>query len=271
MNLKNTIEVLAFAVIFSFVFALSSLMFSKILGQSDQTFISEGLAAFAGAFSAFLFLRISEFLTKLYQRQVRHYNSLVALETQLNEIGGIIHDNLYILPNFIRVIKSGNVYFNNLRPIPVDKSHYENLYDLSLINELFSYNYQVRKINDDMETASIGYRDIKNALIERNISPEHYKINTDGLAEKLKQIELFLSDLQKRTIKLLARVRLQIRSDKPLGTRIVGMFIRPSGPGLKEAEIENEVKKINAEIEETKTQSQREIEAVLEEYRKQSS
>jgi len=161
-------------------------------------------------FSPSCFLDWQNFCQSSTSRQVKHYNSLVILETQLNKIGGIIHDDLYILPNFIRVIKSGNVYYNNLRPILIDKSHYESLYDLTILNELFTYNYQVRKLNDDMETASSGYQDIKNALIQKNITHQDYIVNTNILAENLKQIEIFLADLEERTVKLLARLKIQI-------------------------------------------------------------
>ncbi len=236
-----------------------------------QELVIQGFSAFAGAFFAFLFLRIAEFLSKLYQRQVKHYNSLVILETQLNEIGGIIHDDLYILPNFIRVIRSGNVYYNNLRPIPIDKSHYENLYDLTILNELFTYNYQVRKLNDDMETASSGYQDIKNALIQKNITHQDYIVNTNILAENLKQIEIFLADLEERTVKLLARIRVQMKYDIPLGTRLMGWFIRSHGANLSEKEIKKEEDKLNKEIEETKTKSQKEIEEILKKYRNQGN
>lgn len=239
------------------------------LTSPTQELIMQGFSAFAGAFFAFLFIRIAEFLSKLYQRQVKHYNSLVILETQLNEIGGIIHDDLYILPNFIRVIKSGNVYYNNLHPIPIDKSHYESLYDLTILNELFTYNYQVRKLNNDMETASSGYQDIKNALIQKNITHQDYTVNTNILAENLKQIEIFLADLEERTVKLLVRIRVQMRYDKPLGTRIMGWFIRSHGANLSEKEIKKEEDKLNKEIEETKTKSQKEIEEILKKYRNQ--
>lgn len=236
------------------------------MDQITSSLLIQGFSAFAGAFFAFLFLRLGAFFSKLYQRQVQHYNSLVILETQLNEIGGIIHDNLYVLPNFIRVITSGNVYFNNLRPIPIDRSHYVNLYDLTILNELFSYNYQVRKINDDMETAYLGYQDIKNALIEKNITPTDYKINSDSIALNLKQIEIFLAELEITTVKLLARIRVQMRYDKPLGTKLQALFIHSHGAKLKKEEIEKETIKLNKEIEETKTQSQKEIDEILKKY-----
>lgn len=232
----------------------------------EQGILIQAFTAFSGAFFAFLFLRIGEFLSKLYQRQVKHYNSLVTLETQLNETGGIIHDNLYILPNFIRVIKSGNIYFNNLHQIPIDKSHYENLYDLDLLNLLFSYNYQIRKINDDMDTASSGYQDIKNALIQKYVVAEHYKVNADLLAENLRQIEIFLTELEEETVKLLARIKVQMRYDRPLGTRIMSVFIHTYGEKIKRKEINKEVEKLNKEIEETKTTSQKQIEEILKKY-----
>lgn len=226
----------------------------------------EGFSAFAGAFFAFLFLRLAEFLTKLYQREVKHYNSLVLLETQLNETGGIVHDNLYILPNFIRVITSGNIYFNNLHPITIDKSHYDSLYDLDLLNELFTYYYQARKLNDDMATASSGYQDIKNALIQKNISPQDYIVNAKLMATNLKQIEIFLNEFQNSTVDLLAKIRVQMKFDIPLGTRLQSFLIRPSGKKIKKAEIKKEKEKLMKEIEETKTKSQKEIDEILKKY-----
>lgn len=236
------------------------------MDQLQQNLFIQGFSAFAGAFFAFIFLRLATFFSKLYQRQVDHYNSLVLLESQLNEIGGIIHDNIYLIPEFRRVITSGNIYFNNLHQLPIDKSHYINLYNLDLINDLFSYNYQLRKLNDDMETITLGYQDIKNALIEKNISLEHYKINAESLAEKLKIIEIFLTELEKDTVILLARVRVQIRKDLPLGTKLMRVInpLKDEKPSQKE--IDKEIDKLNREIEETKTTSQKQIEEILKKY-----
>lgn len=227
----------------------------------------QGFGAFAGAFFAFLFLRLAEFFSKIYSRQVQHYNSLVMLETQLNEIGGIIHDNLYIIPTFAKVIVSGNVYFNNLHKIPIDKSHYQNLYDINLLNELFEYYYQLRKINDDIETMAAGYSDIKNALIQGHINQARYKVNAGALAETLKTLEIFLADIQEQTVKLMARVSVQIKGDIPLGTKLQRMFIHTVGDKLKQEEIDRQVKKLSKEIEETKTKSQKQIEEVLKKYK----
>src|SRR3990167_8334475 len=222
-----------------------------------------GFGAFAGAFFAFLFLRLGEFLTKVYERQVKHYNSLINLEVQLNEISGIIHDDLYILPPFIKTIKLGHVYFNNLHTLKIDRNHYENLCNLALLNELFSYNYQIRKINDDIETMSSGYHDIKNALIQRNITPQEYKVNADVLSENLEYIRLFLVNFQEKTINLIARIRIHIKHDQPLGARLMRPFISAVRYKLKEEDIKKETKMLKLEIEESVKKSSADIKKIL--------
>lgn len=263
MKLKDIVTTLAFALIFAFVFIFSTVIFNVIFIQPDQAFFQEGLSAFMGAFFAFLFLRLSEFLTRVYQRELKHYNSLVNLETQLNETGGIIHDNIYIVQNFQRVILSGNVYFNNLHQIPMDKSHYENLYDIDLINDLFTYYYQVRKINDDVQTSVEGYQEIKSALIQHNIDKNDYMINVQSLANTLKSIEAFFVKLEKDTVVLMAKIRIKERTDKPLGAKLQSFFLRSSK--INEKQLLKEVTLLKEEIESTKTASQEEIEKILRE------
>lgn len=221
-------------------------------------------SAFSGAFFAFFFLRLADFLTKLYQRQLQHYNSLVTLEFQLNEVGGIIHDDLYILPKFIDTISSGNVYFTNLHPIPVDKSHLTNLYNLELLNKLFEYFYDVRKINDDIQTVSQGYMEIKNALIQKNINPNDYKINCENLTKLLRAIEVFLIQMQEDTIQLIAQVRVQMKYDRPLGARLQGVFLKENR--AKASEVRIEFKKLEKEIEQSKSKSQKRIESIVNKY-----
>ena len=232
----------------------------------NQELLIQGFTAFAGAFFAFFFLRLAEFFSRVYSRQVKHYNSLVILETQLNELGGIIHDNIYLIPYFRDAILSGKIYFSKLRQMPIDRSHYENLHDIDLINDLFTFNYQLRKLNDDIDALGDGYSDIKNAFIQHHIDKNDYLINAQISAQHLTTLEMFLSDMEKRTVQLIAKVRLMSKRDVPLGTKIARLFIHTSGTKLKKGDIDKEAKKLLAEIEETKTKSQKEIEQVLKGY-----
>jgi hypothetical protein len=227
----------------------------------------QGFGAFSGAFFAFLFLRLAEFLYRVHQRQVKHYNSLVLLETQLNELGGIIYDNIYLIPFFRNVITSGHIYFSKLRQLPIDRSHYEKLHDIGLINDLFTFNYQLRKINDDIDSLADGYADIKNAYIQNHIKDKEYLANAQISAKLLTTLEAFLVDMENRTTQLLAKVRLMSKKDVPLGTKFLRWRIHTSGSSLKEVDIDKEAEKLLKEIEDNKTQSQKEIEEVLKKIR----
>lgn len=227
----------------------------------------QGFSAFAGAFFAFVFLRLAEFFSKIYQRQVRHYNALVILETKLNELGGIIHDNIYLIPFFRKAITSGNIYFSKLRELPIDRSHYAELHDIDLINDLFSFNYQLRKLNDDIDSLTDGYADIKNAYIQHHIQKQDYLVNAQISAEHLTALEAFLGDMEDRTVQLMAKVRLMSKKDVPLGTKLARLFIHTSGADLSKQEVSKEATKLHKEIEETKTQSQKEIEEVIKKFR----
>ena len=227
---------------------------------------TQSFAAFFGAFFAYLFLRIGDFFSKVYERQVKHFNSLVILETQLNELGGIVHDNLYVIPDFRRVITSGNVYFNNLHSLPYDKSHYEKLYDLDLINELFSYNYQLRKLNDDIETLTNGYGELKNALIQGSLNHESYILNVQNIAHHLITLEVFLKDIEEKNVRLQARITVQMRRDIPLGTRLLQIFAHSDGSKLNKKEIEKQEAKLRSELKESSEKSQKEIDEAVKKH-----
>lgn len=223
----------------------------------------QGFSAFAGAFFAFVFLRITEFLSKIYERQVRHYNSLVVLETQLNELIGIISDDLYLIPTFKNSIESGNIYFSKLSQLPIDKTHYDNLQDITLINDLFSYNSQLRKLNDDIDSLSGGYADIKNAYIQRNIDPNDYLLNAKITAKMLTTLQVFLDDTNKKTIELMAKVRLMSKRDVPLGTQMMRWFIKTSGDEVSNTDIKAETKKLIKEVKQTQSRSKKEIDKII--------
>lgn len=123
-------------------------------------------------------------------------------------------------------------------------------------------------MNDDMLTMTTGYSEIKNALIQKHTSMADYKVNTAILADNLKTHEMFMAELQQETVKLLARIRVQIKGDTPLGTKLQRLFIHPTEGKLDQKEIDKEMKKLNKEIEETKTKSQKQIEEVLKKYKK---
>ena len=117
----------------------------------SQTSLDTILNGYWTAFFALIFLGLSSIAAKIFTREIRHYNALINLDTQLNEMLGIIKDNVYQMRGFREHIVKGNIHWGNLRPVFIDRTHYENLFDVELINQVFVFFYQVRKVNDDME------------------------------------------------------------------------------------------------------------------------
>ncbi len=230
----------------------------------ESELLVQGFAAFSGAFFAYFFTRVADFFGRVYQRQVQHFNSLVRLEQQLNEIGGIIDDNLYVMPPFRQVLESGNVYYNNLHIIKVDQSHFDNLHDVDLLNRLFAYQYEVRRNNDDISTFSNGLQMLTSALMNKGITHDEYKANVLLLAEQMKTMEAFHKQLQSNTINLLSRIRVQIKADVPLGTKLQRLFIHTAGDTGKITKkmVNDERKKLEKELKESREESRKEIEQI---------
>lgn len=229
----------------------------------NQEIVSSIAGGFAGAFFALIFLGISSFIAKILTRKVIHYNSLIILETQLNEMIGIIKDNAYLMPPFREAIKNGNIYWSRIRVIPVDKSHLNKLADLDLINDLFEFDYKVRKVNDDIENLTTGYNELKDAYIHKYINVEHYIINAKITAEQIELLEIFSDDILEDLIKLLVKVRILIEKDKPILTKIQEKLNKASGDKITVNEFKKERTKMEKELEESSRKSKEQIDRLV--------
>ncbi|MCL4363803.1 hypothetical protein M1328_01030 [Patescibacteria group bacterium] len=225
--------------------------FSKIVDTFWGTFL--------GAFAALLFLPITNIISRIVKRRVQHYNSLVLLETQLNEMIGIIKDNIYLIPAFKKAIINGNIYWSLLRTIPLDKTHLTNLADIELINDVFEFFYDTRKINDDVENLNKGYDELKNAFIEKNITVEHYAVNSKLIAVHLELVGKFYDELLDKLIGLLTIIRIQIRRDMPLVVKIQEFFFRKTSDKISIKEFKEEKSKLEDELEKSSEKSRDEI------------
>jgi len=226
----------------------------------------QGFAAFAGAFFAFFFTWVAKLVEKAIKRQTLHFNALVKMENLLNENIGVAHDNIYICKPFISAISRGNVYYNNLKTIPKDKQILLELHDTDMINRLFSYYSDIRKMNDDIETLTTAHALLTQALMENNMSLPHYTTNAQILAHKITEIEAFLLQFQTKTLRLQARVRIQLRKDMSLWTKVQRQLIQTNGESITDEEVEAEYQILIGELSEIKQASRTEIREALEQH-----
>lgn len=128
-------------------------MFSILFRSfNDSQVIASAIGALLGALSAFLLVVMRDWVGKIYDRKVKHYDALVRLELQLMDQGGVLNDNLQVLPKFISTLEKGGVYQSNLSEIEYDRNIIYDLHNLELISSLYGYYDGLRRTNDDIRS-----------------------------------------------------------------------------------------------------------------------
>ncbi len=261
-KLENYLAFVVTVIILTFIIFWANNLYFLAFKSNDNDFTKTVVASFAGAFFAFLFLRVGEILEKYYQRQLIHFNALVSMEVSLDELGTIIHDNIYLLPSFRTTINSGNVYASTLRPLPIRRDYYEKLHDVELINELYKLNYDIRRINDDLESANDWYSHIREIYTTGQMKADHYIENAKILSENLKLLQAALILLLDDTIRFHAVVKIRLSMDKPLLTRIMHFIIDKTRQKIVEKQIKAKITQLKEEIEKSAEDSQPRIEKI---------
>ena len=264
MRIKNFISTALLLVIFAFIFAIGYFFFNQLFVKTDLEFANKMIGAFAGAFFAFLFVRIGDALTRLYDRQKKNYNGLVRLEYLCNEYLNQISDNVFVIDDFSKIATESMaknepfVYMNTLHEFIIPKDLLLDLANIDLINEVFSFYADTEKMNHSIATVNRFYSEIKDAFIQQKIDYATYKTNmTIGLA-KMAELRKFLLGLDQETKTMAAMTRL-LSKDKPFLTYLIHLSSREYlSKGIKN-KVPGEVKKLEAEIEATKTKSAAEI------------
>jgi len=227
-----------------------------------RNLIQVGLSAFMGAFFAFLFIKLAELLTKVSERINKHYNAMVKIEHHFNDYLNYISDNRFLIKNFIKALKKGGIYINRFALLPIEKDITLELLDLPLINKIFSFNTNIRKMNNSMETINNWYDEIKGAYLKARINKSIYKKNTENLITELQHLDGFLKSLYEKIKDIIALIRILLKY-KPFTVRIVHIFSRDKSLEISEERIRSEKNKLDLEIEKTVKVSRKEIEEAI--------
>lgn len=211
-ELKNFIIItLLISVIFTFVFYLLFHLFVYLFFIRSESYISSGIGAFMGAFSAFIFLIIEKTFSKYRERRKIHFNALVRAEYLLNENLQLTSDNIYMVDGLIKVLKKGALHIGGFNQLVWDQSILLNLANLDMINNLSSYAITVRKVNRDLDMLEKWYEQLKLALIQKNIDKTTYDINITVLIKQLEVIRKFLIKADDETLVRQSEVRVMMK------------------------------------------------------------
>ena len=222
-------------------------------------------SAFAGAFFAFLFLRLAEFINRKIERRERNHQALVKVELIGNDHLDALGRNIYNIDQMVKQLKiaksKGLVLISSNRPQPlsIDEKITFGLINIDLINDFFSYNLKIKRCNTDLNGILNLYDFYRDALVQKSISPEIYMSNFERCISYFLKIKKYLIELQEHSKKIIATVRIRYKKDK--------LFIRKHHERNFKYLLEKEVEKINSEIESVRKKSQAEIDKVEEKQR----
>lgn len=268
-GIKDIVTILASIIIFAVIFVFFFKFLDNIFFNQNEQLVSSGISAFAGAFFAFLFLRLGEGLTKIYARHLKYYNALVKLEFLLNRNFNSISHNKSIINDFRNIISDTK----NLRKIIVNPRHFkaflsidEILFSLigqKTINNFFSYNFDISKLNEDFATINRWYADLAKLSIDTK-DVDTYIHNLDYLEKHANALDKFLNKLDDRTKQRAAEVRVLIQSHKPVFTKFMFLLLPSKEPKNFEKKVKKEKKLLIEEMQKTYEENKKEIEDILE-------
>lgn len=267
--MRKFTEILFSAIIFGFVAFGTFFVFSELVIKQNTKFIENFQGAFVGAFFAFLFVRMADGLNKIYERHAKNNKALIAFEHQFNDMGGIIYDNIYTLDTFLDFVQKIEtnpgfpiLFSGSLHEIPINKDVILDLINLDFINDLASYNLRTRKMNDSLLTFNSAYQQIKTSFLEKQSNIATYVHNVLDLKDTAILFKVFLNQLLEDTTVIGAKGRL-LNNDVSFFSRIVLLTFKKKYPKNFTQEVDKELRKLKAEIEQVGKESKERIDNIM--------
>lgn len=235
--------------------------------EQSTEIIIVATGAFAGAAFSFLFIRIADALTKIYERQAKHYNALVRLQLVLNFNLNAIFLNRRNITKFSEVLKKTKkeniitINPNKFGKLLLLDKYISDLYYPELINELFQFNINLHKTNQDISVPNETYLNFAKECYQ-NKEFDTYVHNLQLLVNDMSDLESYLNHLDQKTIELIAKLRV-LAKKKPLFTKIMFTIISTKFPKKFTEKVEKEKAVLLQEIEEISTKSEKEKQLIF--------
>ena len=213
------------------------------------------IGAFAGAFFAYLFVRFGDALKKVYDRKESNHTALVKLQHYFNDCLNTTSDNIFIINNCVEVFTEARlasakvpIYMNSFHQYPVNRDVVAQLTNVDFLNEVFSLNTTLRKMNDSLATIDRSYSQLRDSYLAKTIDEATYKANARQYRDRCTEIKAFLLQLKDDLIRLYAVTNL-LMQDRPFLVRVILALVRTSYPKNFDVRLQIEQERVAAEIE----------------------
>jgi hypothetical protein len=258
MRLKSVLFVIGIAVV-SIAAAIAAgsatWVFWDAWKASDMEAFRALVGAFAGAFFAYIFVRFGDGLKKIYDRKEKHHTSLVRLQHYFNDCLNTTSDNIFIADECIKVFDEnrlqGNehpIFMNVFHQYPIDRELVIGLTNVKFVNEVYSLNVGLHKMNDSMATVDRAYAQVREAFVAKHISDADYLLNARRTRQRSIELKAFLLQLKQDLIRLFATSNLLLQ-DPPFFVRVIRLVTETGYPRDFEITLSREVVKVTGEME----------------------
>lgn len=270
--MREKVATILFIIVFAFIAVFFGQVFWKLFIQPNTQFSTSAASAFFGAFLAFLFIRLGDFFKSYSDRITKGHSALVKAEYLLNSLLSELDDNIYVIETFEKLyennVKSNEdshvfLWANRLTPVKGLDEVLIDLLNIDLINELFTLNVDLRKLNASMETINGAYKESKDALISKVVDPSNYLENLTRIRKDLHHIKKFFSASITETARALSAVRVLSAKRPLIGYLLIKLPSYRYNRRFK-AKREAELKTLLREMKEIKESSKARIYTILE-------
>jgi hypothetical protein len=216
--------------------------------------MNELLIAFFSASLAFLFFVIGEAVLRSFDRGARHCNALVSLERLLNQQLDEIHVIEWQVPKLRPKLEQGHALIDLPRPIPTAAGVQGDLFEIDLVNRLFSSDALLRRGNNDIENLRAAYGQLLDRYLDGALPRDDYIENCKFIVSGYEALVDGLKKYREESDDLLARVRLRQREGRRRPWRLIkGLtgFLMVATKPLSDGDVKAERKKLADEVKET--------------------
>jgi hypothetical protein len=233
--------------------------------------IPEIISGFAGAFFAFLFMRLADTGKSIVDRQNRHFRALGRLEILFGDLSTAIQNNQYELEHFLNAFEllqhSKRVIMtpNRAQPLEFRDDAFDGLGNEDLLNEIMSYRALSRSLSRDINTLWETHDKFRDMAFSNSERLQDYIDNFAQCAETARLLKAAHAQLMQRTLRILVIIRILYRRDRTMLHRLVSRGIRLHYPKRIEEQITAESRRMQLEIDKSQQESSERISEMLRE------
>lgn len=213
------------------------------------------VAAFAGAFFAYVFGRIADLFKSIYKRKSDHYNELVYLERFLNLHLNTTADNISTLREMVKNLRNGFLEISLLNIYELPEKSLMSIRNMPYLNKLLGFVISLRKINHDLELTEHWNTELRTALVQKNIDITKYNQEASRLADNVEVLVKSLESFEDEIIDLLSENAVYLKRDKT----ILGRIIKVDNREISTEEFTKAKEKLLMELEKSRETNRQKI------------